>query len=69
VIAVDNELAFRSAWQFEAIHKWVSRVHASVARIAFTSVVVAVAAVILFAIRRAHIHPRHLDIADVIVAI
>jgi hypothetical protein len=65
MIAIEHDLAFRSARQFETVDKWVSRIDISFARVTAASV----AEVAKSAIEIAYVYQRHLDIADVIVAI
>jgi hypothetical protein len=53
MIAIDHDLAFRSARQFEALDERVSRIDRAFGRIALPNVFVAVAEVILLALERA----------------
>jgi hypothetical protein len=73
VIAIHRDLPFESAGQFEALEEYIARIV-----IAFASVPIAltniatVARIIWFAIKSrlvTRLHPRHLDVADVIVAV
>src|SRR5207244_1762315 len=74
MIAVEDDLAFRSARHFEIVEEGIARVVVPLAAIAISvaNVVSAIARVILFSVRaRAapQFDPGHLDVSDVVVAI
>src|SRR5436305_4063373 len=74
MIAVDDDLAFWSARQFEIVKEGIARVVVSLADIAISvaDVVRAIARIVLFSVRTRstpQFDPRHLDVSDVIVAI
>jgi hypothetical protein len=73
VIAVHHDLPFESAGQFEAFEEYISRIVFSFARVrsAVTNVAT-VASILRFAITSmpmTQLYPRHLDVADVVMAI
>jgi hypothetical protein len=73
VIAIYHDLPFESAGQFEALEEYISRIVVSFARvpIAVTNVAT-VARIVWFAIKSrlmTQLHPRHLDVADVILTV
>ena len=74
MIAVDDDLAFRSARQFEIVEEGIARVVVPLADIAISiaSVVGALARIVLFSVRARttpQFDPRHLDVAHVVVAV
>jgi hypothetical protein len=74
MIAVDDDLAFWPARQFEIVEEGIARVVVPRADvpISIPTVVSAIARVVLFSVRArttAQFDPRHLDVADVVVAI
>jgi hypothetical protein len=69
VVAIEDELAFRSARQFQALCKRISRIGISFALVAVARLIAALANAIFFAIVVGQVHPWHVDIAAVVVAI
>lgn len=69
VVAIEYELAFRSARQIKAFDKRVAGVVVAIAPIALVTPIVETRSIVLFAILRMQLDPRHLDITSAIVAI
>jgi hypothetical protein len=72
-IAVHHDLPFESAGQFEAFEEHLSRIVISFASVPIAiTYVAAVARILWFAITSrlmTQLYPRHLDVADVIIAV
>jgi hypothetical protein len=73
VITIHHDLPFEPAGQFEALKEYIARIVIPFASVPITVTNVAtVARIIWFAIKSrlmTRLHPRHLDVADVIVAV
>jgi hypothetical protein len=74
MIAVEHDLAFESTRQIETFSEHISRIEIPFARIAITvvNVLIAITPIVWVAIRMylmREVHPRHLDVADVIVSL